>query len=49
MDHGLVDRRPEEADPIAVSYSLTEKGAALDPVFEDLAEWAEEWHESPLV
>lgn len=47
MDHGLVDRRAEEADPIAVYYSLTEKGEALEPVFEDLEAWAEEWHESP--
>lgn len=43
QEHGLVERRTEEAAPIAVYYRLTEKGAALDPVFDDLAEWADEW------
>ncbi|MFC6989522.1 winged helix-turn-helix transcriptional regulator [Haloplanus sp. GCM10025708] len=43
MDHGLVERRSEEAAPIAVYYSLTEKGAALGPVFDDLEAWADEW------
>lgn len=38
----LVDRRVEEK-PIATYYSLTEKGAALCPVFTDLEQWADEW------
>lgn len=44
-DHGLVERRSEEAAPIAVYYSLTEKGKALQPIFEDLENWATDWLE----
>jgi DNA-binding HxlR family transcriptional regulator len=36
----LVDRRVEDR-PIGTYYSLTEKGAALCPVFDHLEEWAE--------
>jgi DNA-binding HxlR family transcriptional regulator len=36
----LVDRRAEDR-PIATYYSLTEKGGALCPVFDDLEEWAD--------
>lgn len=43
QEHGLVERRTEEAAPIAVYYSLTEKGEALKPVFDDLEAWADEW------
>jgi DNA-binding HxlR family transcriptional regulator len=39
---GLVDRRVEER-PIATYYSLTERGRALCPVFDELGEWADEW------
>lgn len=39
---GLVNRRVEDR-PIATYYSLTEKGAALCPVFDELETWAEEW------
>ncbi|MFB6354755.1 MAG: winged helix-turn-helix transcriptional regulator [Halobacteriales archaeon] len=39
---GLVNRRVEER-PIATYYSLTEKGAALGPVFEELEAWADAW------
>jgi len=39
---GLVDRRVEDR-PIATYYSLTESGAALCPVFEELEDWADEW------
>jgi DNA-binding HxlR family transcriptional regulator len=39
----LVERRSEEAAPIAVYYALTEKGEALGPVFEELDAWAREW------
>lgn len=33
------------AAPLATHYSLTPKGAALEPVFEAVAEWADEWHD----
>ncbi len=39
---GLVARRVEDK-PLATYYSLTEKGASLCPVFEELADWAEDW------
>lgn len=43
MDAGLVERRTEEAAPIAVYYELTEKGTDLRPVFEELDAWAVKW------
>ena len=42
QEAGLVNRRVEDK-PIATYYSLTEKGAALCPVFSELEGWAEEW------
>jgi DNA-binding HxlR family transcriptional regulator len=39
---GLVNRRVEDK-PIATYYSLTDSGAALCPVFDELENWAEEW------
>lgn len=39
----LVARRIEEESPVATYYRLTEKGAALEPVFDDLEGWAREW------
>lgn len=42
-DAGLVDRRMEEDAPVATYYSLTEKGTALCPVFEEVERWADEW------
>lgn len=38
----LVDRRVEEK-PIATHYSLTDKGRALCPVFDELETWADDW------
>ncbi len=38
---GLVDRRVEDK-PIATYYSLTDGGAALCPVFDELEAWADE-------
>lgn len=43
MDAGLVERRSEEASPIAVYYRLTEKGRDLEPVFDELDAWAAKW------
>ncbi|MFB6139001.1 MAG: winged helix-turn-helix transcriptional regulator [Halosimplex sp.] len=40
---GLVDKRMEEAAPVATYYSLTEKGRALGPVFDELDAWAREY------
>ena len=38
---GLVNRRVEDK-PIATYYSLTESGASLCPVFDELERWADE-------
>lgn len=38
---GLVDRRVEDR-PIATYYSLTESGASLCPIFDELERWADE-------
>ncbi|PSP67337.1 hypothetical protein BRC79_06760 [Halobacteriales archaeon QH_8_67_27] len=45
-DMGLVERRTEAAAPVATYYSLTEKGAALRPVFDELDAWAQEYIDS---
>ncbi|UVE52208.1 helix-turn-helix transcriptional regulator (plasmid) [Haloferax larsenii] len=42
-DDGIVDRRVEEGPPVETHYSLTEKGAALEPVFDAIDEWNAEW------
>ena len=38
-EDGLVWRRAEAVVPPAVTYGLTERGAALAPVFEAMAAW----------
>ncbi|MDS0257967.1 helix-turn-helix transcriptional regulator [Haloarcula sp. S1CR25-12] len=40
---GIVDRRVEPGPPVETHYSLTEKGAALEPVFDAIDQWSEEW------
>ncbi|QLC33926.1 helix-turn-helix transcriptional regulator [Halarchaeum sp. CBA1220] len=40
---GLVSRRVEEDAPVATYYTLTEKGEALCPVFDEIESWADEW------
>jgi DNA-binding HxlR family transcriptional regulator len=39
---GLVDRQVEEGPPVSVRYSLTARGEALIPAFEQIAQWAQE-------
>ncbi len=39
----FVDRRMEEAAPVATYYSLTAKGQSLCPVFDAIESWADEW------
>lgn len=39
----LVEKRVEDESPVASFYSLTDKGASLCPVFEEIDEWAQEW------
>jgi DNA-binding HxlR family transcriptional regulator len=39
---GLIDRNVAEGPPLAVSYSLTDRGRALMPALEQIALWAQE-------
>jgi len=43
QESGLVHRRLEEDAPVATYYSLTEKGASLCPVFDEIERWADDW------
>jgi len=43
---GLVEREVEAGAPVKVTYSLTEKGADLGPVIDELKQWAGRWHET---
>jgi DNA-binding HxlR family transcriptional regulator len=43
QDLEFVDRRMEEAAPVATYYSLTAKGRSLCPVFDAIESWADEW------
>jgi len=43
QERSFVDRRVEEAAPVATYYTLTERGAALEGVFDEIGAWADEW------
>lgn len=38
-ENGLVDRTVVNEKPVAVEYSLTERGRSLEPVIETLRQW----------
>ena len=40
---GIVERRVIDGAPVRVEYSLTPKGAALEPAVRSLKSWAHEW------
>ncbi|PKN79508.1 MAG: MarR family transcriptional regulator [Chloroflexi bacterium HGW-Chloroflexi-9] len=40
---GLLERTVFPETPVRIEYHLTEKGRALWPVVESLADWAEQW------
>jgi DNA-binding HxlR family transcriptional regulator len=40
---GVVERVVEPGTPVRVSYSLTEKGADLEPALAELRAWARRW------
>jgi DNA-binding HxlR family transcriptional regulator len=42
-EEGLVERQVEAGTPVRVTYSLTEAGRQLDPVFSELKSWARRW------
>jgi DNA-binding HxlR family transcriptional regulator len=41
----IVERRVIEGAPVRVEYSLTAKGAALEPAVRSLKAWAHEWQD----
>lgn len=41
---GLVERLVEAGAPVRVSYRLTDKGAGLEPVIQELGRWADHWN-----
>ena len=41
---GLVERSVHEGSPARVSYSLTDKGRALEPSIRELRSWARHWN-----
>ena len=45
-EEGLVEREVEAGTPVRVTYSLTEKGAALRPVMQELKQWARRWNKT---
>ncbi|WP_338727282.1 helix-turn-helix domain-containing protein [Haladaptatus sp. DJG-WS-42] len=49
QETGFVNRRLEEDAPVATYYSLTEKGASLFPVFEEIENWANEWLDASII
>jgi len=40
---GLIRRDVYPDIPVRIEYSLTEKGRALSPLFEDIQKWADQW------
>lgn len=43
---GLIERSVHPGAPARVSYALTEKGRALEPVLDELGTWARRWNGS---
>jgi len=43
-DEGLVEREVEAGTPVRVTYSLTAKGAELEPAIGELKAWASRWN-----
>ena len=41
---GLVERSVHDGSPARVSYSLTDKGRALEPAIRELRSWARRWN-----
>jgi len=43
---GIVRRDVEPGPPVRVAYTLTDRGAQLEPVIRQIADWAERWMRS---
>ncbi|WP_423999059.1 winged helix-turn-helix transcriptional regulator [Haloarcula salina] len=48
QEKGLVDREVISEQPFRVNYSLTERGASLEPVITEMAKWGQEHLEEPV-
>ena len=46
---GVIERRVYPETPVRIEYRLTEKGEALAPVLEAIAQWGERWVDASLV
>lgn len=44
---GIVERLVDPGPPVRVSYRLTSRGRALEPVLASVSEWAESWLSTP--
>ena len=44
---GVVERLVDPGPPVRVSYRLTARGRALEPVVAAVTDWAEAWLEAP--
>jgi DNA-binding HxlR family transcriptional regulator len=42
----IVERLVDPGPPVRVSYRLTSRGRALEPVLNSIADWAESWLEA---
>jgi DNA-binding HxlR family transcriptional regulator len=42
---GLIRRDVYPEIPVRIEYSITDKGRALSPLFEDIGKWADQWIE----
>lgn len=42
-EEGIVKRRVFAEVPVRVEYELTDKGRALQPVYEQISRWAQRW------
>ena len=43
---GIVERLVDPGPPVRVSYRLTSRGRALEPVLNSISNWAESWLEA---
>ncbi|QYR20693.1 winged helix-turn-helix transcriptional regulator [Paenibacillus sp. sptzw28] len=42
---GIVNREVYPETPVRIEYSLTEKGRALQPIFNEIGNWSDKWVE----
>ena len=47
VEHGIVERRPYQENPVRYDYVLTAKGRDLWPLLTALREWGDKWEPLP--